>query len=60
MEGAWVRNRVVSLCCVQRRALMIQAKHQLTHQNLTLEAKLELPPVQEFISLTCAPPGEHN
>ena len=39
---------------------MIQAKHQLTHQILTLEAKRELPPVQEFVSLSCAPPGEHS
>lgn len=39
---------------------MIQAKYQLTHQILSLEAKRKLPPVQEFVSLPCAPPGEHN
>ena len=36
------------------------AKHQLTNQILTLAAKLELPPVQEFITLSHEPPGEHN
>lgn len=58
MEGPYEEESCES--AVSSDELYDSGKVPIDTSDLSLEAKRKLPPVQEFVSLPCAPPGEHS